>query len=387
MQERSGEVVSRETADEYPHNYGARGASAEAKHVLELDGLRAIAIALVMAFHFGRLRSGWMGVDLFFVLSGFLITGICLDHRGPRFYIPFYGRRVLRILPPYTLAIAIVALILPLITKRPPHGLFWLATFTTNVGASTAGTWDAIPKGSLHFWSLAVEEQFYVLWPLTVAVLSTNRLALVAAAAVPLALGIRAWLLLHGASWIAAYTLTPARMDTLALGALLAIAYRTRGVPSIFQRLGNGSLWAWIGGLVAVSFGVALVSPETDQGGGIALQTIGYSVIALLATTTLASTLAADPSSGLRTVLRHPALRSVGRLSYGMYLFHVPLRDAVLSSGLTLPTSLIGRCAVAALLSVITYGLAALSWRLAEQPALALKRYFPYERQAARGVQ
>jgi len=354
------------------------------KHLPELDGLRGIAIALVMAFHFGRLRSGWMGVDLFFILSGFLITGICLDHRGPRVYIPFYARRALRILPAYALAIAVVALVLPLVTKQAPHGLLWLATFTTNVGASTAGSWDAVPKGSLHFWSLAVEEQFYVLWPLTVAVLSTSRLSLVAAAAVPLALGIRAWLLWHGASWIAAYTLTPARMDTLALGALLAIAIRTRGLPAIFQRLGDGSLWAWIASLLAVWVGFAILSPETDQGGGLALQTVGYTIIALVATITLASTLAADPSSALRTALRHPILRAVGRVSYGMYLIHVPLRDAVLATGLTFPASLSGRCAVAAILCVITYGLAMISWTLIERPALTLKRYFPYEGQPNR---
>lgn len=357
-----------------------------AEHVPELDGLRGVAIGLVMAFHFGRLRSGWMGVDLFFVLSGFLITGICLDHRGPRFYVPFYARRALRILPPYGLTLAIIALVLPLVTMQAPRGLFWLVTFSTNVGVSTAGSWDAVPKGSLHLWSLAVEEQFYVLWPLTVTVLSTSRLSLVAATAVPLALALRAWLLLHGASWIAAYTLTPARMDTLALGALLAIAIRTRGLPMSFRRLGNGPLLAWIVGFLVVCVGFAMMSPDTDQGGSFAMQTIGYSTIALLATITLAATLSAERSSGLRTALRHPALRSVGRLSYGMYLLHVPLRDGLLASGVTLPSSVIGRYSVAAILSAITYGLAAMSWTIIEKPALALKRYFPYESQAVRGM-
>jgi peptidoglycan/LPS O-acetylase OafA/YrhL len=223
----------------------------------ELDGLRGVAILLVMANNFydgpasGGLeyalhhlaKSGWIGVDLFFVLSGFLITGILCDTRGsPNYFRNFYARRVLRIFPLYYGFLLVWTVLLaraPGFASAERYGWqanqwwYWLYLANIHLGLASGPT----PGEPTVFWSLAVEEQWYLLWPLAVAILARARLASVC-------LGLMATAALLRVAWHAAappigspdslYFLTPARMDALATGALLAVLARD---PPRWQRL------------------------------------------------------------------------------------------------------------------------------------------------------
>ncbi|HEV2844590.1 MAG TPA: acyltransferase, partial [Thermoanaerobaculia bacterium] len=221
-----------------------------AERLPALDGLRGLAILLVLLLHFTvyggppategidklfyrAAQAGWIGVDLFFVLSGFLITGILYDAKGGENYFrSFYARRVLRIFPLYYGALAVFLLLVPAL--RP--GSFWHWTYLSNVQIAREGWPDSGALG--HFWSLAVEEQFYLFWP--VAVLLLARRSLMAACWVCLAGSLLLRVGLHLADQeTAAFVLTPARLDSLAAGALLALAARgPEGLAPVARRAG-----------------------------------------------------------------------------------------------------------------------------------------------------
>src|SRR5438132_3075751 len=174
--------------------------SLERGHILALDGLRGIAILLVVFSHFvSNLRltangiayvpialahAGWAGVDLFFVLSGFLITGILVDARGsPSYFKAFYARRALRILPAYYGFLFVIFVILPLLNlgaganymlARQHQAWYWL--HLTNVMMAVGEIPGRGPYPNTLFWSLAVEDQFYFIWPAVFALCSTNTL-------------------------------------------------------------------------------------------------------------------------------------------------------------------------------------------------------------------
>ena len=198
--------------------------------VPELDGIRGIAILLVLATHFGypaagpglfrnMLSLGWVGVDLFFVLSGFLITGILLATKGRANYFQrFYLRRLFRILPIYYAFLILIF-----------HGLPFLGRSVT--GAGEAWYWLYIANwrnGSSpylqHFWSLAIEEQFYLGWPLLVHLCSRRSSKLVCVSIVLLSPVVRFLAFQMGVSPFTVYEVTPLRLDGLAFGALLALA-------------------------------------------------------------------------------------------------------------------------------------------------------------------
>jgi peptidoglycan/LPS O-acetylase OafA/YrhL len=158
-------------------------------HSPTLDGVRGLAILLVLLFHgaypyhliapdhpFALFDFGWMGVDVFFVLSGFLITGILLEaKRRPRYFVHFYGRRTLRIFPLYYLVLGVVFIVMPLLVSdlelgAPESNQVYLWTYTSNLYTAYMGQW-MFHSGTVdlnHTWSLAIEEQFYLLWPLLV---------------------------------------------------------------------------------------------------------------------------------------------------------------------------------------------------------------------------
>ncbi|MBA2528118.1 MAG: acyltransferase, partial [Pyrinomonadaceae bacterium] len=204
----------------------------------QLDSLRAFAVLVVLIGHFAGVPSAIQGVQLFFVLSGFLITSILLDCKSQiegqdasRGFLlrEFYIRRFLRIFPPYyalLMGLVLIQLTSGTRTSWGPATSFWQslgfhATYTSNVWFAFTGRWD--PWATSHFWSLAIEEQFYLFWPLIV--LWVPRRSLWLAATLLIALGpVSRWLMLaHGANKIAFGTLTPAYFDFLGLGAFLAI--------------------------------------------------------------------------------------------------------------------------------------------------------------------
>ncbi|HXI20542.1 MAG TPA: acyltransferase, partial [Gemmatimonadales bacterium] len=227
----------------------ARASPETRPHLPGLDGVRGVAILLVMAFHFttygpgpyrtldlavlGPSSIGWAGVDLFFVLSGFLITGILLDERdSPRFYRDFYARRVLRILPLYFAALVVWLVIAPLFARwvpalQVPHGSApWLWAHASNIYLAITRSYARVPFGTGHFWSLSVEEQFYLLWPFLVRHLRPASLARACVGAIVLAFLSRLFCVVELHNALAAYVLLPCRLDALALGGLLAVLHR-----------------------------------------------------------------------------------------------------------------------------------------------------------------
>jgi peptidoglycan/LPS O-acetylase OafA/YrhL len=367
-----------------------------------LDGLRAVAILLVMMRHFAHVEHaatpsnmllrafaapGWVGVDLFFVLSGFLITGICLEHRGPGFFRAFYMRRGLRIVPAYAIVLTIV-LSVALFVAPPVHGGWALATFSANFALAYHGTWRAVPVAATHFWSLAVEEQFYILWPWLAALLSCRSVARLALVAVPAAFIVRLVLNLANATRLAAFVLMPARMDTLAIGAALAVAVRDptwRAVLEPFaRRLAGVAGRYWMAGLVLVLLSVTAATGDGEPY-GVPLQVFGLTVIALLCGVTVAAVALGASGSALRLALSRPRIVAIGRYSYAMYLIHVPVNVAI--TGLWhQPDGVFSAFVVASIGSVATFALAVLSWHFIESPALALKRFAPYGRESGEPV-
>lgn len=312
--------------------------------------------------------AGWMGVDVFFVLSGFLITGILLDARGDGqrppvgYFRSFYARRVLRIFPLYYLFVGAILLFHPTATS---HGTWWLWLFLTNVLVSRYG-WDAAPPATGHLWSLAVEEQFYLIWPALIATLPRRVFRTTAITLVFAAPALRAILWAVGESR-GAYVLTLPRADALALGACVAFLVRDR------RRYIET---AWIVAGIALAGLVFLLAYDR-----LATQ---YSLWALLggsdcvALLTAAAIYLVVVAPGALRWLSNPALVSLGAYSYAIYLIHVPMRHAISTwvtahaSG-TIPVFL----GIATGLLVCSWCAAWVLWRVIERPALSLKRFVP----------
>jgi peptidoglycan/LPS O-acetylase OafA/YrhL len=308
----------------------SKHAVAEGARVRELDGVRGVAILLVMVHHFalsaralgfdsklltlGQL--GWCGVDLFFVLSGFLITGILYDSKGSGGYFRnFYARRILRIFPLYYMALAVVILLSSIWPKAgvwPTSSPLWVATFLTNFVIAFLG--PAATGALTHYWSLAIEEHFYLIWPLLVFVLNARQLIVVGCAIVLLAFALRIALLAYGANLDAIFVLTPTRIDTLALGAILAVLSRQpRGMLALVP-----VAWLAVGiGLPALGL-IVLVRHTVDETDPMIIA-FGYSLLALLAGALIVLGTTLTP---LKRVLRRTSLVWFGKYSFGLYVWH-----------------------------------------------------------------
>jgi len=362
----------------------------------QLDGVRGLAIALVLVSHFGVLDTwqatrlpgrflGAIGVDLFFVLSGFLITGILLQaHARTRRPLAgaageargalapaalraelarFYARRALRIFPVYYLTLAV------LFAAGAPHvrsELGWHLAYLVNWRLAIDPA-DLFPAS--HFWSLAVEEQFYLLWPSLILWLSPSRRVPTLLAACALAVATRALLFSLDA---APYTIrfnTLACLDTLGLGALLATWWRRgdagRAPLRRVARLGLAV------GLPGVALALASVRGLDDR-----RYWAFSSVFTALAGAWLVLRSARRTQDLLGRTLESAPLRALGRVSYALYLFHMPVLWALPFAlrALGWQPGMTGR---QALLFVTTFALAALSWQLVESRLLRMKRYFP----------
>jgi peptidoglycan/LPS O-acetylase OafA/YrhL len=227
-------------------------------HMPALDGVRGLAVILVVLFaHYSSVLSGSVplerriavvsahvgltGVDLFFVLSGFLITGILLDTRdSPSYFRSFYARRILRIFPLYYAYLFInffplrgINLQLEKVDKFAAINPYWYLAYLSNL-SPTEGVSDYTLG---HFWSLAIEEQFYLAWPLVLFLVPRRSLAPICLAGIGAAILLRFELAIGGAGTETLHRFTPGRMDTLLLGALAAIAFRDDGQKALWSRL------------------------------------------------------------------------------------------------------------------------------------------------------
>lgn len=359
-------------------------ASVWSGHIPALDGIRGLGILLVLFFHYGLSASilgidnriiwlsslGWSGVDLFFVLSGFLITGILYDSKGKeKYFRNFYARRTLRIFPLYYFA-AISIILLDLVWQ---HDLFggtnplWILFYVGNFQLALEGGGSILD----HFWSLAIEEQFYLIWPLVVLNLSRKRLMLVAAAMILIAPIIRTLMVLNDAPGLAVYVLTPARMDSLAMGALIALAIRgPRGIEPLIP-------WAWRAGIAAMAgfvvvAGVRQSFTSTDP----LIVSVGISLLTITFASVLVLSLTFKP---LKTIMELPFMRWFGKYSYGLYVFHPIINMIILHSPLTERFGEITP-AKALLLLVLAFAVSLLtalaSYKFLESPLLRLKSRF-----------
>lgn len=372
-----------------------------------LDGIRGIAILLVMTFHFWMLGVsdaapawervygdvvgiGWIGVDLFFVLSGFLITGILYDSReGAHYFRVFYGRRTLRIFPLYYAALTIFFLIGPFVLAHV-HGPVLAGMNSGNVDKVFAWTyllnwyegfkgWYAVSRPLQHFWSLAVEEQFYLIWPLLVLKLERRRLMGVCAGLMVLALTLRVvtyWLHFP----FAAYTWTICRADSLAIGAIVALAARDSGdwkkLLKWARRLALPTLGAIILGRI--------LNPTCTAGPGDSptffMNTFELSLAGIFFGACIALAVALRRESLGHRLLASPFLRFFGKYSYCLYVCHMPIMVVSAKMGLNcrhlvrlLHSELLSVLAVNGIAFALSIAVAFASWHLYEKQWLKLK--------------
>ena len=337
------------------------------KRVPQLDAVRGIAV-LVVLFHntdkervFGVLSHlGWMGVDLFFVLSGLLITGVLLDTKGKEGYFRnFYARRCLRIWPLYYAVLLFMFVVVPLVRPSEAHQVFdsrampWWSylVFIQNflVPSITNATG---PLGVT--WSLAVEEQFYLVWPLLVYFCSTERLRKVAIVVVCLSPLLRLFLAARG---IDIYANTFCRLDGLMAGALLAMFVRSSA-----KKFDTYVPVAWCALLLGLP--LAIVAE------GYHARWIVFSLAALAFTSFVYLALFAQ-QRWVRLILTNRFLVYSGLISYGIYLLEKIPADMAKSLHLRWHPLAIFLAA-----SVATYCLATLSWFFMEKPCMGLKRFF-----------
>jgi peptidoglycan/LPS O-acetylase OafA/YrhL len=370
-----------------------------------LDGIRGLAILLVMVYHFtvpgpasidrvwGAVAAfGWAGVDLFFVLSGFLITGILYEAKGGRHYFRnFYARRTLRIFPLYYAVMTVLLVLLP----RLPHpraalsgqaaaDQLWYWTYLSNFAIGLRHEWHL---GSIDLsWSLAIEEQFYLLWPAVVFLLGRRALLRVCIGVIVAAVVTRTALTLFGGHPIAVNVLTPCRMDSLAMGALVALA--ARGPGGVAALLPRARLGAAVSALLLVPL-FAAQGPKWGvvRGPG---QAVGYTLLAVFFASVLVLAVSRPNRGALNRAFSHPFLTTFGRYSYALYLFHLPLGALLRATGLRLdrfPTvlgsHLPGQVIFYAAGIGVSLAAAWVSWRVFENPILSLKRHFPVERPKA----
>lgn len=342
--------------------------SSDAGYVPALDGVRAVAALLVVFFHL-RLgfANGDIGVDVFFVLSGFLITGILLRaaRRGPVSFKTFYWRRALRLLPVYFAVVAVsvsVAFIGNLgggTLRGALSSLFYVSNWVAGEGMGL---------GLLaHTWSLSIEEQFYLIWPLTLVLLlhwvrgDRRKSAIAVAGMVALCYASIVFCWAVGAPEGFAWNLTPARGMQLLFGCLLALLLSDFGeirLPGRLRRLPDLLGLASIAGLIVIA------NLRNSDGW---LEMLGqWPIVAMLTVLVLIACVSPGPSL-IRGLLSLAPLVAIGKVSYGLYLWHFPVMYA-LDDALGMDS-----WGVKALAVALTAAIVPLSYRYLELPFLRMK--------------
>jgi peptidoglycan/LPS O-acetylase OafA/YrhL len=379
-------------------------APAEVPRVAELDGLRGFAILSVVLMHYfynpdphlkGPIHEiqrifalGWSGVDLFFVLSGFLIGGILLEYRNsPCYFKPFYLRRIFRIFPIYYLWILLFIVLIhfggPLLRTHTHSGQLPELNFSIyRHFLFLQNLWDVdyITLAIWWFsttWSLAVEEQFYLVAPLLVRYLPQRLLPPLLGAIVVLAPLLRTLIRLHSGSDVnwPAYRLMPCRADALAIGMLLAYAWRTDSIRKII--LGKPVRLYIVFSLLLI--GMAVIWWRYPNPNDALTQSVGYSLIALFYAVLLIISIGLR-SGPIAKFMRWGVLREFGRISYCLYLIHLVVGYFCFGF-LTRSTIHFSdwRSGSLGLLSLaVAYGLSRISWTYFEHPLVQRGHRYKY---------
>jgi peptidoglycan/LPS O-acetylase OafA/YrhL len=365
-----------------------------------LDGIRALAIVMVFAFHYGggthggtflnlinqiRLR-GWTGVDLFFTLSGFLITGILYDTRtDSHFFKRFFARRSVRIFPIFYLVLLIFVILTPILHYQWKIGHALFPFYLGNLSLAADPSLETIQSAThpawsahlVHFWTLCVEEQFYLIWPLVVWLVRDRiRLIRIAGGLSVLALLLRVAMVATVPvskldTWMAHQL--PFRMDSLLLGAILALVLRGPNSDT-WQRQCR---WCFLSSILAF-IGLSIAAPQENAPW---LNTIGFSLLALMSAGLIGATL--RPGSPAFRLFNLKPLRTLGKYSYGFYVYHLLWAGAwaALISDLThrFHSSVLANAISDVLNFVVTFFVAKISYDFFEVRFLRFKKNFEYD--------
>ena len=382
-------------------------------HMPAIDGLRGVAILLVLFHHFSpavsgtaftkklltAAHTGWIGVDLFFVLSGFLITSILLRTKSaPDYFLNFYARRTLRIFPIYYLTLAVVLVGIPAMMTLPGFhyvlttffgrlvkdlptmidGQSWLWLYGSNIKVAVSGErWGAVN----HFWSLAVEEHFYLVWPIVVFFCSRAKLKQVCFTLILAAPILRGILMLCGFDSVVPYVLTPTRVDSLAIGGLMATLLADKDGMQIWR---PRITMAAIGSLIVLA---AIVGYHRRLDRDDFMTTfVGYTALALVSAWLVLECGRIKKNTTACKVIANPVFASLGRYSYGIYVTHMFFAKTF---DLFLPYTTLhkwsGSYAAAifihaAVSIAMSWGIAWVCFNLVEKPFLRLKGMFDYKK-------
>ncbi len=368
---------------------------------MSVHGVRGLAVLGVMASHLfpgdvktlleravgATLSFGATGVDLFFVLSGFLITGILYDSLSDSGYFrKFYARRTLRIFPLYYGVLLAILLFYPWLHITYHRQLWAYVFYLQNTDAViSANVWQSARVSLSHFWSLAVEEQFYLVWPLAVFFLRDIKKLLWACLAFStIALVLRFYLAFHHAAYHIINCNTLCRADSLLMGAALALLLRTHLHDSIlrFARVTFVAAATTLIGLNLLRLGLlhdaaALIAFDASY---LALR---YTILAVASAALIAWCL--RPTAATRHFFERPLLRFFGKYSYGLYVLHLiifgfvspPFRSLANSY---FPSKIWGVVLEGILVFFVSIAAAYASYHLYEKQFLRMKRFFDYNR-------
>ncbi|MEL6606047.1 MAG: acyltransferase [Cyanobacteria bacterium J06614_10] len=353
------------------------------KHLPVLDGIRGLAALMVMAFHYLEGKNylirgtfyepllkfsalGQTGVDLFFVLSGFLITRILINSKNKQnFFSIFYARRSIRIMPLYYFYLVLALIVLPILAGEalPEFSKSWYSWVHLQ---NIPRTFQFPSEGPLFYWSLAVEEHFYLFWPVLVYFLPRRKIAIASLLLIAFSFGLRLYMLPQG--WDVFYfTLT--RMDALLFGALLAVFE-----PALLTRTANNRrLFTLLFFSVGVPLGLIFLAAGGT--GNYWVLAVKYPMTALVYTALIGFAITTTDCSWVRKVFESRPLCFIGSISYGLYVYHTLcfkwLNQLLPETDPLLPMPLAFACAIA---------VAYVSFHLLEKPFLRLKRFFEYSK-------
>ncbi|WP_157593670.1 acyltransferase family protein [Pontibacter actiniarum] len=361
-------------------------------YMVQLDGLRAIAVTAVVLFHWTpevkQTGFGGLGVQLFFVLSGYLITGILLDARTKAEALgvakkqvvrSFYARRFLRIFPLYYLVVILAALLGSVNIQRY---LGWHLSYLSNIAIFREGHW--IGEAS-HLWSLAVEEQFYLLWPFVILFTPRRHLFVTMGGFILLAPAFKLACLLLEVGGSRAGVLPISSLHYLGAGALLALCEKSRSFRGDARRRDKFAAWIQAGGVAGlVIFGVLQLTPGLLKSMPVLGVCRDFAVISLFSSITFG---AAQGFKGIAgRLLSSRPMRYVGQISYGLYLFHnfVPYFTERLLQQLGVGT--VNRPLLLTVEALVLVGLSVASWHLFEKKLNRYKDSFPYVAVPAKAV-